>query len=458
MRRFLSKDAAEDRYPLEDEDKRRMFAADFVRWEIPDLNGVSKGKTMTRSAVASSDIGGVSLYGGVLGFGANSDLVLMPGVGDAGHPDCFAVPRAKEAGVTGSLPTAVPLPWVGGDKRKVVSVICDTKWKHGGNDNWQGACPRAIARRQLQRLASKGLSLKSACEYEFRVFDNETREPIAKSTDIFNTLAVAEHEEHLFEIEEAMRAMGIAMETIQMEYGSAQFEMTLAPLQGLDAADAAFRFRHCVKELFQRKGMLASFMTKPIEMETANSCHYNHSLQSLNGADGKLVYSEGKLNDLGRHWLGGLMKHAPALTALYAPTVNCYRRLHQPWAPSHANWGLENRAMMVRLKAESNGGCYFEGRLGCGASNPYLVLAATVAAGLDGLENKLEPPAPDTTEDCTKLPETLPEAIMALEADEYMAKELGAEFVEWFGILKKAEIEAASGGLQKERDAYMRFL
>ena len=123
---------------------------------------------MTRSALSSNTIGGISLYGGVLGFGCNSDLVCMPGVADSGHPDCFAVPRPAEPGVTGSLPAAAPVTWAGQGKASVVSVICDTKWKHGGKDNWQGACPRAIARRQLQDLASMGFSLKSACEYEFR--------------------------------------------------------------------------------------------------------------------------------------------------------------------------------------------------------------------------------------------------------------------------------------------------
>ena len=121
----------------------------------------------------------------------------------------------------------------------------------------------------------------------------------------------------------------------------------------------------------------------------------------------------------------------------------------------------------VRLKTDGEEGCYFENRLGCGASNPYLVLAGTVAAGLDGLKNQLEPPTPDTTEGCTELPKTLPEALDALEADEYMVGALGAEFVKWFRILKEAEVEAVSvpagcdddsERLGREKSAYLRFL
>mmetsp|Transcript_4373 Transcript_4373/g.12264 ORF Transcript_4373/g.12264 Transcript_4373/m.12264 type:complete len:483 (-) Transcript_4373:128-1576(-) len=462
-------------YSLEHEDIHRLEEADYVRWEIPDLNGISKGKTMTRAALSSNSIGGISLYGGILGYGCNSDLVCMPGVGDSGHPDCFAVPRAAEPGVSGSLPAAAPVSWAGKGKAKVVSVICDTKWKHGGKDNWQGACPRVIARRQLQSLASMGFTLKSACEYEFRVFD-EQQKPVMSGANICNTLVAAQYEEDLFCIEESMRCAGIDLETLQMEYGSSQFELTLAPQRGLDAADAAFRFKHCVKEIFQQKGQVASFMTKPLSDETANSCHFNLSLQplveeeatlfnsgSLQDEDREFRYQDGQLNNLARHFLGGIMKHAPALTALCAPTVNCYRRLHNPWAPSHGSWGLENRAMMVRLKTEGDGGCYFENRLGCGASNPYLVLAGTVAAGLDGLNNKLEPPPPDTTEECAELPKTLPESLDALEADEYMVNALGAEFLKWFQILKQAEIEAVKADndtnrLAKEMQAYLRFL
>eukprot|EP00951_Prasinocladus_malaysianus_P032388 scaffold315222_cov33-Prasinocladus_malaysianus.AAC.1 len=191
------------------------------------------------------------------------------------------------------------------------------------------------------------------------VLDEETIQPVARGTDIFNTLAISKFEDTLFEIEANMRNMGIQVETLQMEYGSSQFELTLAPQQGLDAADAAFRFKHGVKEMFQQKGLLATFMTKPLADETANSCHFNHSLEPLSedtlfsgGAlsDEVFRYEDGKLNDIARYWLGGLLKHAPALTALCAPTFNCYRRLHGPWAPSHGNWGLENRSTMVRSK------------------------------------------------------------------------------------------------------------
>lgn len=456
-----------DLYPLDSADLEVLKSADYVRFEIPDLNGVSKGKTMTAPAVASNRLGGISLYAGVLGFQADSTIAKLPGVADSGHPDCLAVPRASEAGISGALPAAVWLPWKG--DRRVASVICDTKWKHG-TDNWQAACPRVVARNQLRALADLGWSFKSACEYEFRVFraDLEGKfTPLSSGTHIFGTLAAAEHEEQLFEIEQAMRdGAGIGIETLQMEYGSSQFEMTLAPQLGLDAADAAFRFRQCVKEMFQQKGLIATFMTVPIPGETANGCHFNQSLQA-DGSGNAFKYENGQLNDTARHWLGGLLRHAPALTAFHAPTHNCYRRLHNPWAPSHGNWGLEDRDEMIRLKQEHDGGCYFENRLGCGASNPYLVLAATVAAGMDGLINKIEPPPPGTTEGCLELPKSLDSAITALEADTYMASAMGKGLIRWFQVVKAEEFKAIHDPaaknnplqqIEKERSMYLRFL
>jgi len=350
-------------HPFGSEDARRLDEADYVRWEIPDLNGVSKGKTMTKAAVSKSTFWGVGLYAGVLCFGAHGGIVPVPEVVENGHMDCLAVPREAVEGVAGgSLPAVAPVPWAGGGKHNVVSVICDTAWKTGSlpTDDWQAPNPRVIARRQLEKLRDMGYTLKSAHEYEFRLFDPETLEPVIKGNDIFNTLVLGEYEEALMAVEGGLRAQGVMVETMQTEAGSAQFELTLAPCQGLDAADAAFRFKHAVKEMFQQRRVIASFMTKPVEGEASNSCHFNHSLQPLREAgglfsDGRLdeeveagfKYVDGELNDLASHWLGGLVKHAPALSALCAPTANCYRRLHGAWAPSHGGWGEENRDMMV---------------------------------------------------------------------------------------------------------------
>eukprot|EP00191_Tetraselmis_sp_GSL018_P003977 CAMPEP_0177605008 /NCGR_PEP_ID=MMETSP0419_2-20121207/16448_1 /TAXON_ID=582737 /ORGANISM="Tetraselmis sp., Strain GSL018" /LENGTH=461 /DNA_ID=CAMNT_0019099081 /DNA_START=169 /DNA_END=1554 /DNA_ORIENTATION=+ len=457
-------------------DRVKLEEADYVRWEVPDLNGVSKSKIMTKASASKNLIGGISLYGGVLAYGVNSALIVVPEVGDNGHPDCYAVPRPREFGVCGTLPAVVPISYAGAGKNKVVSVICDTRWKHGGSENWQGANPRSIARKQLRELASLGLVMRSSFEYEFRVFNRETLSPVVSGADIFNTLVAAEFEDLMFEIEQSMREMGVGIETLQAEFGSSQLELTLEPQQGLDAADAAFRYKHCVKELTQRRGLLASFMTKPIPGESANGAHFNHSLQPLDSDSGTIFSSgtledplaegtfrigdDGGLNVIARHWLGGLLKHAPALSAVCAPTANCYRRLHQPWAPSRAGWGEENRDRMVRVKREGASGCYFENRLACGASNPYLVLAATVAAGIDGLRHRIEPPPAEAG---AELPRSLPEAIAALRSDEVVAEAMGEEFLAWFGALKEAEMTAVAAEtedlrLEREKEVYMRFL
>eukprot|EP00951_Prasinocladus_malaysianus_P022248 scaffold185900_cov34-Prasinocladus_malaysianus.AAC.1 len=116
----------------------------------------------------------------------------------------------------------------------------------------------------------------------------------------------------------------------------------------------------------------------------------------------------------------------------------------------------------VRLKQDGEKGCYFENRLGCGSSNPYLVMAATVAAGLDGLRNQIEPPPPDSTDKCLELPKNVDEAMDVLEKDEYLAAELGLEFCKWFRLVKEAEMRSVGHSLgdqvKQELKVYSRFL
>jgi glutamine synthetase len=152
------------------------------------------------------------------------------------------------------------------------------------------------------------------------------------------------------------------------------------------------------------------------------------------------------------------------LTALCSPTVNCYRRLHTIFAPSSADWGIDHRLAMIRTKVGHPKATYFENRIPGGSCNPYLVLAATIAAGIDGIVKKLEcPPSKSATSDSVKLPESLSEAIEALENDDVIREALGDEFVRWFVLLKRqSEIdkirkiveESRRSGIDVERELY----
>ena len=156
------------------------------------------------------------------------------------------------------------------------------------------------------------------------------------------------------------------------------------------------------------------------------------------------------LNDICRWWLGGQLKHAAAICAFAAPTINCYKRYKQwSFAPTNATWGFENRTVGVRVKGLKGEGAHLENRIPGAASNPYLVMSAIIAAGIDGLKNQIEPPAPVENiaygmEGVENLPAGLPQALDALEADAPLRDLLGEEFVKLYLAVKRHEIKKAA--------------
>jgi glutamine synthetase len=228
-------------------------------------------------------------------------------------------------------------------------------------------------------------------------------------------------------------------------------EINFAPEMGIAAADQAFTFKNGVKEIAQRNGYLASFMTKPYGDQSASGCHFHHSL--LDSHTGRNAFSSTEdpqaLSDACRWWVGGQIKHAAALTALLSPTVNCAKRYKlYSFAPTNATWGLENRTVGLRIKAVKGEGAHVENRMPGGGSNPYLVMAGVLAAGLDGLRNYTEPP--DAVEgiayglpNVTDLPKRLEYSLDAFEADAELRSALGEEFTRLFTAVKRHEIQKA---------------
>jgi len=330
----------------------------------------------------------------------------------------------------------------------------------------QGACTRYLARTQLDRLSALGYRFLSGYEAEFFMFrkdgDGEvTSRPMFHGVDIFSNLILAEYEEFVCSMSEQLSVAGVDILAIQTEYASGQLEFAIGPKFGIESADQMFTLKESVKEISTQHGWQATFMTKPAsEQGCSSGMHFSGSLWTGE----KNAFRDPETDELsatGRHWVAGLIKHGAALTALLSPTVNCYRRLHKPFAPDRVDCGLENRAAMLRIVAASACTTYVENRLPSSAANPYVVLAATVAAGIDGLLNRLELPNETKT-----LPSSLTEALSALEADTVLCDALGEEFIRWFLTVKR-EVEIAKVNkakeeghdeLEVERELYFKFL
>jgi len=443
----------------------KQIAADrveFVRFEQSDTHGISRSKTIPASHVRDFAEHGLNFLLGQLGFDVQAGVA--PGTGyleELGFPDSLIRP---------DLTTYQVLPWAD----KTARLLCEPYYTNGQPAL---AAPRAVARKLLSELEEMGYQLFSGFEYEFYLIDRENHQPPFQGIQIFSTLRNNFDEALLYKILRGMSAVGVDIITSNAEYGPGQMEINFAPSLGITAADHAFTFKNGVKEVAQRNGYMASFMTKPYTEQSANGCHHHHSLVDLKTGRNLFAGQADSLTEACRWWLGGQIAHAAALCALAAPTINCGKRYKLfSFAPTNATWGIENRTTGFRIKNPGRQSAHIENRLPCGSSNPYLVLAAVLAAGLDGLKNKIEPPA--QTEgiaygltDVTDLPTRLEQSLDALEADPEMRARLGEEFIKLFVAVKRHEINKAKAAIvdydspdfnntvhEWERNEYFEFL
>jgi glutamine synthetase len=441
----------------------REHGIEFIRFEQSDTHGISRSKTVPIKHFEYFAQKGLNFLLGQLGFDAQAQVA--PGTGyleELGFPDSLIRP---------DLDTLQILPWAS----KTARILCEPYYLDGRPAL---AAPRLVVKQLLAELEGMGYRLLSGFEYEFYVVDALTRQPPFPGIQIFATLRNNFNEALLYDILRHMMDMGVDIITANAEYGPGQLEINFAPAWGVTAADHAFTFKNGVKEIAQRHQMLASFMTKPQIDQSANGCHFHQSLWQGDRNVFLDASSDDGLSDICRHFLAGQLVHAPAICALAAPTVNCAKRFKlYSFAPTNATWGIENRTTGIRVKATRNKeSTHIENRMGCGASNPYLLMAACVAAGMDGLRNKLEPPAPVAgiaygMEGVLDLPTRLEDAVDALEQDAVMQGALGSEFVKLFVAVKRHEINKAKAALSDygtpefskrvndwERNEYFEFL
>lgn len=288
---------------------------------------------------------------------------------------------------------------------RTAKVICDPYWS--ANEPVTVA-PRLILKTLLEKAAAMGFDVMMGHEFEFYLLTADTHQTKVDGSHIFNHV----RNQYIPELDQMLhylREAGIDVITHNCEYAPSQFEINFGASVGIQAADKAFTFKTAVKEIAHRMGDVATFMSKPFSDQSGSCCHFHISL--INRATGKnafvdLTDSDG-LSKTMRSFVQGILTHAPAMMPLIGPTPNCYRRL-QPhtFAPSNISWGIEDRAAMVRVKATRDEGTHLEMRAGSGLSNPYLCAAATLAAGLLGIENhyELQPEVQGPSEDDPSLP------------------------------------------------------
>ena len=383
-----------------------------------DLFGGQRAKLVPAQAIADMQIDGA----GFAGFATWLDLTPA-------HPDMLAVPDAS---------SVIQLPW----KPEVAWVAGNCVME--GEDVSQA--PRNVLNRLIAEAASEGMHVKTGVEAEFFLL-TPNGEQISDEYDTaakpcYDQQAVMRRYDVIAEICDYMLELGWGPYQNDHEDANGQFEMNWEFDDALATADKHSFFKFMTKSVAEKHGFRATFMPKPIEGLTGNGCHAHISVWDKAGktnifADDAMELG---LSAKGRHFLGGIMKHASALAAITNPTVNSYKRINAPrtisgatWAPNTVTWTGNNRTHMVRVPGPGR----FELRLPDGAANPYLLQAVIIAAGLDGVRSQADPgkrwdidmyAEGHKVRGAPKLPLNLLDALREFDKDKSLKRAMGDEF------------------------------
>lgn len=365
-----------------------------------------------------------------------------------GYPDVAAAP---------DLSTLRIVPW-----HEATAMTLATFCDRDGNE--LPVDPRALLRRVVERAQALGYTPMIGIELEFYVLRETPRtlakknftklEPLNTRPYLYGIYGSSMSEPLIGRLREQLALHGVPMEGGNPEIGPGQFELNVRYAEALTAADNTVLYKNAIKEVVAQEGMVATFMAKPASAWAGNSCHIHFSLwrdetnEFWNDADRGL-------SQTARHFTGGVLSAMSDLTALFAPTVNSYKRfVPYSWAATTATWGPDNRTTGLRSILEDAHGTRIEHRQAGGDANPYLAAAAGLAAGLYGVEHALEPAAeieadayvlgPDQA---PPLPLTLGDALDRLEQSDRARELLGREFIDYYVVYKRAELEAANAAV-----------
>ena len=395
---------------------------------VGDLNGLMRGKRIPADQWLRICGSGNALAMSLFTMDMTCDVWETPVVSFAnGFPDCHIFPMHP--------PVAVP--WEPG------VAMCFAR-AEGMDHGPLTVDPRQALLRQVERAAAIGIDLQVGTELEFYLLDPDTGRPRDKGNDCYGLARAAELEPVLGPMRRELAEMGIPIEQSNPEYAAGQVEVNIRYDSAMIAADRVIMFRSLVKQLAARHSLNATFMAKPFIDESGNGFHLHYSLWS----QGKNIFADaGKLNDRGRHFLGGMQQRMAEASICGAATVNAYRR-RQPlsFCPVNASWGLDNRTVALRVIEGSDSAVRIEKRDAGADCNPYLLMAADIAAGLDGIEGKTEPTAITTgnayeDDSAPSIPLDLADAISLARKSGWLSDVLGADQHEIW--LQQAERELA---------------
>jgi glutamine synthetase len=439
-----------------------------IRIATVDQHGVPRGKFLSADAAVAGLRNGIDFSGAIYSLDSGNTVfppAFVEGGGFGipeftGFPDIVVVPDPT---------TFQVLPWAD----RTGWLLCDGYFSTGKPVPLDG---RRILRNQLARLGDAGYRYLAGLEVEFYIvqrqsaiigLDQTGASPPPPAVTAFAHGYQFQSEVRLDSVNDTLTALRDVLfdlhlppRSMENEWGPGQMEFTFSPMEGLAAADAMVLFRSAVKQVCQRRGLLATFMCRPgLPNFFPSGWHLHESILDSTGTNA-FASDTADLSDIGHQYVAGLLEHAQAMTLFTTPTVNGFSRF-QPYsfAPDRVAWAVENRGAMVRVQGGlGDRGTHLENRLGEPSANPYLYMASDIAAGLDGIRRQLTPPPPVDADPyavdaAARLPTSLEAGIEAMAADPLYREQFGDGFIDYYLMMKRAELGRYNAGIEAEPPA-----
>ena len=421
-----------------------------IRALFPDHLGLARGKYLPAHLAHKGTRHCLSV------FALNFDRTMVPAPGARmleGLPDCDLVLAMDEVRPSWEEATGVVI----------------------GDLFFRGApltiAPRHVLRKAVDDWKALGCTVKVGIELEAFVMQPDGRggwtEWDTPTAYVYGTGPAVDPVGLLDDLMRTAAACGLPIESINSEYDTPQFELTLVYDEAIAAVDDVFLFKLMARELAARRGLLLTFIGKPFADRGGSGFHVNLSLHDAQGGNVLHDPSAGDgLSLLARQCIAGMLAHFESSAGICAPTVNAYKRLKPAQLAGYwANWGYDHRGVSVRVPGERGAGTRLEHRMSDGAANPYLATAAVLQAARLGVVHQLVPPAPEeqdclTSQSTTRhVPENLALALDALEADTALVDAIGRDLVAQFAAVKRAEWSRFAAAVTDwELKTYLPFL
>ena len=417
----------------------------LVRFLYCDNGGIIRGKATHQSKLASRMRDGIGQTLAMQAFTGVESLAAVAGMGPVGEfrlvpdPETFALlPYVPHAG----------------------SMMCDMLRLDG--EPWE-ACPRSFLKRMVAQLARQGMRAETAIEHEFYLAKQENGVYVPADNSLcYSSIGLNDQAEVIDSILDTLENQGISLELFHTELGPAQQELSVRHADALRAADTVCLVRETVRGVAHQFNLLATFAPKPWLDQAGSGAHIHFSLwdTEINAQGGKnLFYAAGErgyLSQTGKYFIGGVLRHIRALVAVTCGSPNSYRRLlPHYWSSAYGAWGFDNREGAIRIPSVIRNheatSINMELKSADHSGNPYLALGALIAAGLDGIQNQIDPGEPQEVDPgnytdtelaqrgIQRLPTTLDEALAELERDTVLTGALGPLLTSAYLAVKHSE-------------------